>query len=114
MTGAGDLIERVAFETYANDPAAPPGVTRPIWAEVYTCRAQFVFSRGSEAVEAARLEGRAVYKIKIRQCAAARAITTDYRMIDKRRGTEYAITGVDAIADRAWVFVQVVSGKASG
>ena len=114
MTSAGDLIELVGFETYINDPDAPPGVTRPIWYETHSCRAQFVFLRGSEAIEAARLEGRAIYKVKVRQCAAARAITTDHRMTDKRRGTEYAVTGVDAIADPAWVFVQVMSGKASG
>lgn len=119
MTSAGDLRERVAFSHYINDPTindpnAAPGVTKPDWIETHVCRAQFLLGRASEAVEAARLQGQTIYKVKIRQCAAARAITTDHRMIDVRRGTKYAITGIDAIADRSWVFVQVMSGRDSG
>lgn len=105
------LIEAVAFDMPAGTPG-PGGVTSPGWEERHACRAQFIYSRGSEVVEAARLEGRPIFKIRIRSCAAARSVTTDWRMRDTRRGTEYAIREVDAITDRRWVYVVVEGGKA--
>lgn len=85
-----------------------------IWVQKYACWAQFVYDRGSEVVEAARLEGRSTFKVRVRQCVVARAVTTDWRMRDTRRGTEYALIEVDSITDRAWIYMVVQSGRASG
>ena len=114
MVGAGDLREAVAYDEPVTDPAAPPGVTRPIWTERHACRAQFIYARGSEVVEAARLQGRPIFKVRIRQCAAARSITTGWQMRDTRRGVKYSIREVDAITDRRWVYLVVEGGKAAG
>lgn len=90
------------------------GVTMPVWADRHQARAKLIYQRGSEVVEAARLEGRPIYKVKIRSCAAARAITTDYRMIDLHRAdTAYAVIEVDAITDPMWVFIVIEGGKAA-
>ena len=84
------------------------------WQRHHECRAQLIYQRGSEVVEAARLEGRSIYKVKIRSCVAARAITTDYRMIDLHRvDTTYAVIEVDAITDPMWVYLVVEGGKAA-
>ena len=77
------------------------------------------YQKGDEVVQAARNAGRQVFKIRIRQCEAARAITTGYRMRDVRRGwpsgegadslpgTRYNIPNVDAITDRGNVWLTV-------
>jgi hypothetical protein len=80
MTAAGDLTDAVAFDE-PEQSAGAGGVVSTIWTERLACRAQFTYSRGSEAVEAARLEGRPIYKVRVRQCNAARQITTDWRWI---------------------------------
>lgn len=91
------------------------------WEQRYPCRAQFIYSRGSEAVESARLEGRSIFKIRIRQSLAARGIQQNWRMRDLRRGDlskdlpgeEYNIREVDAISDQKWVYLVVESGVAA-
>jgi hypothetical protein len=82
------------------------------WSEVYACRGEFIYSRGSEAVDAARLQGRSIYKIRIRSSADARAITSAHRMRDVRRSVEYQVREVDPITDRAWVYIVAESGAA--
>ena len=107
------LNESVAFDEPVQT-AGPGGVVTTEWTERYSCRAQFIYSRGSEVVEAARLDGRSTYKVRVRQCEAARRITSDWRMRDTRSGTEYAVIEVDAITDRAWIYIVVQSGKVAG
>jgi head-tail adaptor len=118
------LIERVAFDEPNNAPDGYGGREQG-WTEVYSCRAEFIYSRGSEAVDAARLQGKAIYKVRVRSCAAARAVTADYRMRDARRGLpagvegdvlpglRYQIREVDAITDRQWVYIVVEAGAAN-
>lgn len=72
-------------------------------AEIFQAHATIIYQRGDESVQAARLAGRVIYKVRIRQSADARRVTTDWRARDVRRGTEYNITEVDAITDRKWV-----------
>lgn len=114
-----NLPERVAFDREGLTPDGSGGHDQD-WQQHHTCRAQFIYSRGSETVEAARLQGRSIYKVKIRSCAVARAITTDFRMRDVRRGNQaadlvgepYQIREVDAITDRRWIYIVVESGVA--
>lgn len=100
------LQESVAFD-------APTGATGSLggtavgWAESHACRGQWIYQSGNEAVQAARLAGRSVYKIRVRSCDATRALTTAHRMRDTRRGTAWNIREVDAITDRAWVYLTV-------
>lgn len=114
------MRDRVAFDAPSTLKDVSGGHVRS-WDLRHECSAGFIYSRGSEAVQAARLEGRSIYKIKIRSCEAARAIQSDWRMRDLRRGdqsdplpgTRYNIREVDAISDRRWVYLVVESGVAT-
>lgn len=122
MMAAGKLNERFAFDV-SEQVRKPGGVMSDVWVERHNARAELIYSSGSEVVDAARLEGRAIYKLRIRQCAAARQITADWRARDVRRGlpigvsgdelpgTRYSIGEVDSITDRAWVYIMIESGK---
>tara|TARA_R110002049_G_scaffold23545_10_gene83651 strand:- start:39849 stop:40196 length:348 start_codon:yes stop_codon:yes gene_type:complete len=112
MKGAGSLTQSVCFDAPVAAPDGRGGI-ETTWGtddDAYKCRAEFIYSRGSEAVDAARLQGRAIYKVKIRSSAAARAITPDWRMRDRRRNATYNIREVDAITDRAWIYIVVEGG----
>lgn len=108
---AGKLRQSVAFDEPTGGTDAFGGGTEE-WTERHACWAQWVYQSGSEAVQAARLSGRHIYKIRVRSCEATRAITTAYRMRDVRRGDAYNIREIDAITDRAWVHL-VVEGAQS-
>ena len=112
------LVESVAFDS-------PDGVTDALggqttaWSQAHACRATFLYQRGGEQVAAARLAGRRSFKIKVRSCVAARAVDETYRMRDLRRGPlagvsgdtlpgeRYNVVEVDAITDRAWVYIVI-------
>lgn len=108
---AGQLFERAAFDEPVEQSDGQGGTING-WEEQFQCRGQFIFDRGNEAVEAARLTGRALYKIKIRNSSSAKLIDTDWRMRDARRGTEYQIREIDTITDRQWAYLRVESGVA--
>ena len=125
LQGPAALRERIAFDRPTQAPDGYGG-TEAGWStspDSYECWAEFIYSRGSEAVEAARLAGRPIYKVRIRSNPAAREITTDWRMRDVRRATYdtkgNAVTGVynvrevDCITDRHWVYVLVECGVAA-
>lgn len=103
---AGALHESVAFDEPTGTTDAFGGTTEA-WTERHACRAQWVYAKGDEAVQAAREAGRKAYKIRIRSCTAARSITEGYRMRDVRRSEVWNIREIDAIADRAWVYLTV-------
>ncbi|MGR3376054.1 phage head completion protein [Salipiger abyssi] len=114
MSGAGALCEWVAFDFPIRSPDGTGG-TETGWStspDSIERRASFIYARGSEVVDAARLNGRAIYKIKLRSDRRTREISPSWRMRDLRRGTEYNLREVDAITDRQWVYVVVESGVA--
>lgn len=115
------LNESVSFERPITGSDGYGNQVTSGWVAGHVCRAEFIYSRGSEAVDAARLQGRSIFKIRIRQCQAARAITTDWRMVDNRRVTYasgvaqsgvYNIREVDAITDRQWIYIVAEAGVA--
>lgn len=106
---AGKLIESVAFDEPGATPDAFGGVLET-WAERFRRRAQLVYQSGNEAVQAARLAGRSIYKMRVRACGQTRMITTDWRARDVRRGTVWNIREVDSVTDRFWVHV-VIEGE---
>lgn len=120
---AGALHESIAFDEPTGTTDAFGG-TSEAWTERHTCRAQWLYGKGDEGVQAAREAGRKAYKIKVRSCEAARAITEDYRMRDVRRGLPSGVTGdtlpgnrwniteVDAITNRAWIHITVEGPQA--
>lgn len=68
---------------------------------------------GSEAVTAARLEGRNQLGVYLRSTSQTRQIQSDWRMRVKSSGEEYAVKIVDALTDRDWVYLEVQSGVAA-
>ncbi|KJS45239.1 MAG: hypothetical protein VR71_02160 [Roseovarius sp. BRH_c41] len=111
MSGAGELSERFAFDSPTTAPDGSGG-NEAGWAEQFSRAAQVIYSRGNESVEAARLAGRSIYKVKLRSDSGTRTITTDWRARDVRRNVVYNIREADAITDRAWVYLVVESGVA--
>lgn len=108
---AGTLRERVAFDAPTQTPDGRGGQTRG-WTETYDGAAEFRYERGREAMQAGAVTGSASFKIKVRSCEATRALTTAHRMRDVRRGLAFNVREVDAITDRAFVWVVVEAGVA--
>lgn len=100
------LFESVAFDSPSGSTDAFGGESIA-WTEAHVCRANFIYAKGDEQLQAARLAGRQGYKVMIRACDDALAITTDYQMRDTRRSTVWNITDVDTITDRQYVWLRV-------
>lgn len=111
---AGSLRRhRVAFDRRAATDDGYGNTVAGDFEEQFECVADFRHRGGSEAVMAARLEGRQVLGVYVRSSSQTRAITTDWQMRDVRRGTVYAIDAVDSVTDPAWVYLTVESGVAA-
>jgi len=120
--GAGALNEWVAFDAPVTIPDGKGG-RETSWSEQYDCRAEFIYQRGAEQIEAARMSGTKVFKVRVRQCDAMRSVTADWRLRDLRRlmrdssgkpiAGVYQIRTVDDITDRHWIFITVESGVAT-
>ncbi|MCO6386355.1 phage head closure protein [Aliihoeflea sp. 40Bstr573] len=108
---ATDLRHRVSFGKRVEIDDGY-GNTVGDFAVEFSCRAALRHRGGSEAVMAARLEGRQILGVYVRSSENTRRITPDWRMQDER-GTEYAIDVVDSITDRRWVYLTVESGSAA-
>ncbi len=119
---AGRLREQVAFDARLPGEKNAFGEREFTWSEARTCRAEFIYMRGSEVIEAARLDGRSVFKVRIRASGSALDITSKYRMRtvgrglpdgdgaeDDLPGQRYNIQEVDKITDRKWIFLVVES-----
>lgn len=73
------------------------------WDQRFEARANFRYLRGGETVQAARLEGRQVVVVTIRQHAKSQAITSAWRMRDTRRGITYNVRSVVPTDDRRFL-----------
>jgi len=122
---AGRLRVFVAFDVPAENPDGSGGVEIG-WTEIRACRAEFIYSRGSETVEAARLQGRSVYKVKIRSMGTAGDIDQSCRLRTVKRGLpdgidetdplpgrRYSVREVDKISTPGWIYLVVESGVAN-
>ena len=109
---AGQLIESVAFDEL-NSVADGYGNEQQSFVEQYRCRAGFIWLRGGEAIEAARLEGIQPAIVRIRVSEESLRIKPDWRMRDLRSGTAYAIRGITQSPDRGWLDVLVQAGRAA-
>jgi len=100
------MRDRVAFDRPAG-ATNDFGGTDKAWQEHHVCAAQWLYSKGDEAVEAAREAGRRRYKLRVRSSTASRSVTEAYRVRDVRRLQTWNVVSVDAIANPAWVYVVV-------
>ena len=111
MRGAGALRHLVAFDAPVRVPDGSGGFDRT-WSDGAPMKAELRYDRGAEASQAGRLTGTAVFKVRVRSSAAARAVTADHRMRDLRSSAAYQVREVDAETDRQWVWIGVEGGVA--
>lgn len=110
--GAGDLSRRMRFEAPIPGDDGGGGV-QDGFAPRFTVSAGLFNAGGSEAVQAARLEGRGLARCRIRASRQAREIRTDWRMIDVRSGDIWNIREVDDVTEaRAFILLAVEKGVA--
>jgi len=104
------LRDRVAFDAPLLVPDGLGGEVNGFTDDVYQCRAQFIYSGGGEQSVAGDLRGQSTYKLKIAANVGSKQITTDWRMRDRNRTTEYNIVEIDAITQPGWIYMVVKSG----
>jgi hypothetical protein len=105
-TDAGQMQWRFRFERRATDAN---GDQLGAWGDgAVTLDAKLVTLKGTEAVMSARLQGRQPIILTIRDCAAARAITTDWRAVDVRSGNVYGVKGAAPNTDNI-AFIDVLA-----
>ena len=110
--GAGQLFEHVGFEEPVSGSDGGGGITAG-FAERFTCRAGYVHLRGGEAVLAARLGGQHTQVVRVRSASETRAVTTDWRIIDKRDGTTFNVRDITPSDDRRFLDFLCQSGVAT-
>jgi head-tail adaptor len=106
------LHERVAFDALVRGSDGYGG-EKLGWADpaaAFKTVARFRYLRGGETVQAARLRGRQPVVATIRNCAAARAITTEHRMRDLVTGKEFNIRAIIETEDRRYLEITAESG----
>lgn len=87
MPGAGDLDRTFRFEK-RQEVEDGYGNTVDQWMPQFTARGMRAFLRGGESIIASRLEGRQPAILTIRNHAAAREITNDWRAVDVFGGND--------------------------
>lgn len=123
-TSAGQLNRRVTFQRcgtqqdeYGNESAGP-------FADVFTiaARLQPKFGGNVESFAASRLSSKQPYNLTVRNCAATRAVRTDWRVVDARvaqdqNGAAPRVFNIATIVDPdergQWLELSVVEGASS-
>ena len=109
--GSGQLHHSVTFSIITEAPDGHGGFD--LVKDDFTTRAHFRFLRGSETVQAARLQGKQPVVVTVRRNSKTAQITTDTAMRDARTGTEYNIRAVVQTEDRQFVEITAESGVAT-
>ena len=111
-TKAGDLRERLRFERPVSASDGLGGTVNG-FETAFEARGGYQRLRGSETVQAARLDGRQPTVITIRSFAAARQAGTDWRIVDRGSGEIFNIRSVTETKDRRWLEFLAESGVAT-
>jgi head-tail adaptor len=107
---AGDLTFDLAFDAPISAQNDQGGMLQG-WFSQYRCAAHVRFLRGTETVIASRLAGRQPVVITVRNCAAARAVTVDWRIRDMRSALIFNVRVAPVPSqDRAWLEIMAESG----
>ena len=112
MMRAGKLDRKMTFQSPFETEDGLGG-REDGWTDAFTVRAGYTRLRGTEAVMAARLEGRQPTVIRVRASADTRRIDTDWRAIDTRSGEIFNIRSVIETDDRRWIDITGESGVAT-
>lgn len=84
------------------------------WVEQFQARAEFIHLRGSEAVMAARLQGKHTQVIRVRNSSSTRMISTDWMLRDVRTGKSFNIRDIEHEVNRQFIALTCESGVATG
>lgn len=114
MPGAGDLRDRYRFE-----PTAPGAIVGGLNRQAgftqegsYTCAASTTYLKGSDAVQAARLQGDQPAVLTIRTSTVARTIDQTWRAVDTRNPARVLeITSAAPNADRGFIDMLAVQRR---
>lgn len=113
---AGPMRQLLAWERREDvNPDFPEdyGNTQSAFVTQFTMHAGRKALRGSEAVQAARLDGTQPYILTVRQCDQARLIRTDWQARDVRTGRVLQVKSIMDPTDRgAYLDIMVVEGVA--
>jgi len=109
---AGDLYYRVHCQRRVERDDGY-GNTVAEFATEFTVRAAYRHLRGGEAVMASRLANRHPVLITVRASSQTRQINSDWRLVDARGGTEWAVRDVTAETDRQFITFLCESGVAA-
>lgn len=83
------------------------------FATQFSIRAAFAHLRGGEAVIASRLENKHPVIITVRASSQTRQINSDWRLVDARDGTAWAVRDVTHETDRKWISLLCERGVAA-
>jgi len=83
------------------------------WVPAFTAWAEFRYQRGGEREQAGGLAATARYKVRLRSTPDARALTGQHTMRDLQTGMRYNLREIDALSDRAHVWLVAEAGVAS-
>jgi len=89
------------------------GNTVSDFATQFTVRAAYRHLRGGETVIASRLESKHPVVITVRASSQTRQINSDWRLVDARDGTEWAVRDVTPETDRQFITFLCESGVAA-
>ena len=110
---AGRLSNRLRFQSQAQTVMDEYGNATGAWTDAFTVWAEMLTKPGSEAVMAARLDGRQPVSARVRLSPATQNIGTDWRAIGED-GTVYNVrAAAPDLVTRAWVFLLLEAGVAT-
>lgn len=89
------------------------GNTVSDFATQFAVRAAYRHLRGGETVIASRLESKHPVVITVRASSQTRQISSDWRLVDARDGTEWAVRDVTPETDRQFISFLCESGVAA-
>src|SRR5262245_56670288 len=89
--GAGQMIERFAFDQREQIDDGFGNIVSGPWQEQFQERAKIIFLRGSETVMAGRLQSRESIIVQVYLSSQTRRIDADWQARDVRRGETYNV-----------------------
>ncbi|TPL49228.1 head-tail adaptor protein [Mesorhizobium sp. B2-4-4] len=122
MTTAGQLREKIAFDSRGPYVGPDDGNTEGPFEERFVVSARRTFLTGTETVMASRLQGLQPVLLTVRNTSLSKQINTDWQARDARSGDfvngkwtgiTYAIKAINPTEDREWINILVESGVAS-
>ncbi|MPR62758.1 head-tail adaptor protein [Ochrobactrum intermedium] len=112
--GSGQLHYQVALLKRENVDDGMGNTVGQEWVEQFQTRGEYIHLRGSEAVMAARLQGKHTQVIRVRNSSSTRLISTDWMLRDVRTGKSFNIRDIELEVNRQFIALTCESGVATG